>query len=99
MTVIAFRPRPTVAPLPSRRTDPRNGEVYASASIRTTYVDGQELETLDGFMWIHMSRSGDSAYSENGFETLAEAEAGARQRALKTGAVFVPSIEGGTANA
>jgi hypothetical protein len=95
MTVIAFRPRPA----PPRHPDPRNGEVYACESIQTTYVAGQEIEPPDGFAWIHMSRSGDSAYSEDGFDTLAEAEAGAQLRASKTGAVFVPSIEGDATNA
>jgi hypothetical protein len=96
MTVIPFRPQLAPAPLPLRKNDQRNGEVYACEYILTTYVDGREVETPDGFMWIHISRSGTSAYSENGFETLAAAEIAGQQRALNKGAVFVRSIEVGS---
>jgi hypothetical protein len=92
MTVIQF-PRQRRPLSDVRQPDPRNGDVYACESIRTTYVDGQEVETPDGFIWIHMAQGGNSASFEHGFETLAEAGIAAQQRASKTGAIFVRSAE------
>jgi hypothetical protein len=86
MTVIAFRKRST-APVAAVEPDPRNGEVYACEFFQTTYVDGREIEKPSGFIWVHMSRSGDSASMERGFETLQEAEAAAKDRAHRFGAV------------
>jgi hypothetical protein len=90
MTVIAFHKRLT-APDAVPQPDPRNGEVYACEFSQTSYVDGREIETPSGFMWVHMSRSGDSASMERGFETLQEAEDAAERRATLFGAIYVCS--------
>ena len=68
--------------------DARDGEVYATASFLTHYIDGAEIETPDGFVVVHMSRSGDSAAIFRGYDTIDDAEAAARYIARKRNAVL-----------
>jgi hypothetical protein len=77
--VIPFRPY---------RPDPRNGEVYATSSFLTQYIDGLEIETPDGFIVVHMSRSGDSAAIFRGCESMEEAEAAVERIARERNAVL-----------
>jgi hypothetical protein len=79
MSVIPFRPY---------RPDSRNGEVYATSSYLTQYIDGVEIETPDGFIVVHMSRSGDSAAIFRGYESIEEAEAAASRIARERKAVL-----------
>lgn len=93
MTVLQFRKKGAAeAPyLPN----PRNGEVYATESHLCRDIDGEEIETFDGFAVVHVSRSGDSASIDRGYETMADAEAGALREAMKRNAVLLTSNKGG----
>jgi len=75
--------------------EPRNGEVYATESYLCRYIDGEELEVWDGFVVVHMSRSGDSASIDRGFPSLEAAEAHAIREATRRNAVYLPPQRGG----
>jgi len=85
-------PTPIAAPY---APDPRNGEVYATESHLCHYVNGEELEVWDGFVVVHMSRSGDSASIDRGFASLEAAEAHAIREATRRNAVYLPPQRGG----
>jgi hypothetical protein len=74
--------------------DPRNGEVYAAEWFDCRYEDGQEIESCEGFIVVHMSHARGSAATYHsaatyrGFETLAEAQAAAERIAREYNAVL-----------
>jgi hypothetical protein len=68
--------------------DPRNGEVYATACDKCRYENGQWIEEPDGFMVVHMYRSGTSAGGSTGYKTLEEAQAEAERLARECNAVL-----------
>jgi hypothetical protein len=72
--------------VPFRRSDPRNGEVYATEGYETKCVDGVETKTFAGFIVVHMADDGDSAAIFRGYQTLADAQAAARRIALELNA-------------
>lgn len=70
--------------------DPRNGSVSVHEFIACTYVNGIEIETSDGFIFVWLRANGDPGDEGNHFDTREEAERAAREYARAKNAVYLP---------
>jgi hypothetical protein len=70
------------------RPDPCNGSVYVYESIACTYVNGKEIETPDGFIFVWWNANGEPRDEGNHFDTREEAERAGREYAEARNAVY-----------
>jgi hypothetical protein len=68
---------------------PTNGSVYASESIAWTNVNGEEIETSAGFIFVWMRSNGEPGDEGNYFDTLEQAQQAGREYAEARNAVYI----------
>jgi hypothetical protein len=85
--VLQFPVRPAAAK-PEYRPDNRNGSVYAIESFAWTCVNGEEIETPAGFIFVWMRGNGDPGDEGNHFDTLEQAQQAGREYAVARNAIY-----------
>jgi hypothetical protein len=69
---------------------PRNGSVQVYECHKTIHINGTEIETPNGFIFVWWRANGDPGDEGNHFDTREEAERAAREYAQAKNAVYWP---------
>jgi hypothetical protein len=86
--VLQFPGKPAAAK-PEYRPDPSNGCVYATESFAWAFVNGEEIITPAGFIFVWMRGNGDPGDEGNHFDTLEQAQQAGREYAVARNAMYL----------